>query len=75
MGADVKLTLVRPGFFPAGGGRIEVRVLPAGEGDDPVVLPDLPSRCGVRAGVQCLFVVQWMVFSVIVTIICVYVRV
>ena len=29
MGADVQATLIRPGFFPAGGGRVEVRVTPA----------------------------------------------
>jgi RNA 3'-terminal phosphate cyclase (ATP) len=29
MGADVRATLIRPGFFPAGGGRVEVHVTPA----------------------------------------------
>jgi RNA 3'-terminal phosphate cyclase (ATP) len=31
MGADVELTLVRPGFYPAGGGKIRVRIAPAKE--------------------------------------------
>ncbi|HEY0160171.1 MAG TPA: RNA 3'-terminal phosphate cyclase [Thermoanaerobaculia bacterium] len=29
MGAEVELTLVRPGFYPAGGGKIQVRIAPA----------------------------------------------
>ncbi|HYO78772.1 MAG TPA: RNA 3'-terminal phosphate cyclase [Thermoanaerobaculia bacterium] len=29
MGAEVELELIRPGFFPAGGGRIRVRISPA----------------------------------------------
>lgn len=29
MGADVRARLVRPGFFPAGGGRIEIDLVPA----------------------------------------------
>src|SRR3954452_5599270 len=29
MGADVELELVRPGFYPAGGGKIRVRIAPA----------------------------------------------
>ncbi|HET8798979.1 MAG TPA: RNA 3'-terminal phosphate cyclase [Thermoanaerobaculia bacterium] len=29
MGAEIELTLVRPGFYPAGGGAIQVRIAPA----------------------------------------------
>ena len=31
MGADVELELVRPGFYPAGGGKIQARITPAGD--------------------------------------------
>lgn len=31
MGGEVKVKLIRPGFFPAGGGRLEVDIQPAGQ--------------------------------------------
>lgn len=40
MGAEVAAELVRPGFFPAGGGRIKVRVNPA-EQLQPIELTDV----------------------------------
>jgi RNA 3'-terminal phosphate cyclase (ATP) len=41
MGADVQIELERPGFFPAGGGRIAVTVQPIGAGGwKPLHLPE-----------------------------------
>ena len=40
MGAEVTATLVRPGFYPAGGGRIEVDVVP----HDRLLPPHVPAR-------------------------------
>jgi RNA 3'-terminal phosphate cyclase (ATP) len=39
MGAEVSATLVRPGFYPAGGGRIEVAVTPRAAGLQPLHVP------------------------------------
>jgi RNA 3'-terminal phosphate cyclase (ATP) len=39
MGAEVSATLVRPGFYPAGGGRIEVAVTPRVGGLRPLHVP------------------------------------
>jgi len=39
MGAEVSATLVRPGFYPAGGGRIEVAVTPRAGGLQPLHVP------------------------------------
>ncbi len=39
MGAEVSATLVRPGFYPAGGGRIEVAVTPHAGGLQPLHVP------------------------------------
>lgn len=45
MGVDIEATLVRPGFYPAGGGRIEVTVTPAPR----LAALDLVERGGLRA--------------------------
>jgi RNA 3'-terminal phosphate cyclase (ATP) len=44
MGADAHAVLIRPGFYPAGGGRIEVTITPVG----PLSTIDLSARGALR---------------------------
>lgn len=44
MGVQVDMQLIRPGFFPAGGGRLEVHITPAPPtAPDSVQLPPAPA--------------------------------
>jgi RNA 3'-terminal phosphate cyclase (ATP) len=46
MGADVRAELVRPGFYPAGGGKFQVKVVPAG---GALRRADYPGRGEIRS--------------------------
>ncbi len=50
MGAHVAAKLARPGFYPAGGGRVEIAIVPAGQ-LDPIELLERGGlrRCSARA--------------------------
>jgi RNA 3'-terminal phosphate cyclase (ATP) len=48
MGIKVDITIIRPGYFPRGNGRIEVKIFPVKETIKPLILVDRGKRTAIK---------------------------